>query len=61
MVDVHGSSAGGDVMHLICRLNWHDHLIERWRDIMGGSSLCYATTVISLATLSIEMEKITCF
>ena len=42
-------------MYLICHVTSHDHLIERAYKCMGGSSLCYDTTLISLATISIVM------
>ena len=45
----HGSSAGGDKMCLIFHVISHDRFIERACKYMGGWSLCYITTLISLA------------
>ena len=42
-------------MYLICHVTSDDHLIERACKLMGGNSLCYVTTPISLATISIVM------
>ena len=43
---VHGSSAGGDILCLICHVTLHDHLIERPCKFMGVSSLQHVTTLI---------------
>ena len=34
-------------MYLICHMTSHDHLIERACEFMGGSSLCYVTTLMT--------------
>ena len=47
-------------MYLICHVTSDDHLIERACKRMGGNSLCYVTTPISLATISTVMVEI-CF
>ena len=43
----HGSSAGGDIMYLICNVAFYDQLIEGSCKFMGGSILQYLTTLIS--------------
>ena len=45
-------------MYLICHVTSHDHLIERACEFIGGNSLCYVTTLISLVTISIVMVVI---
>ena len=45
-------------MYLICHVTLHDHLIERACEFIGGNSLCYVTTLISLVTISIVMVVI---
>ena len=45
-------------MYLICHVTSHDHFIERACEFIGGNSLCYVTTLISLVTISIVMVVI---
>ena len=44
-------------MFLICHMTSPDHLIERACEFMGGNSLCYVTTLISLVTIGIVMVE----
>ena len=44
LVDVHGSSAGGDMMCFFCHVISHEHLIEGSCEFIGGSSLQYVTS-----------------
>lgn len=55
---VPGSSTNENVIHSICLVTSKDHLIERSCEFMGGSTLCYAITLISLVTVSIMMVEI---
>ena len=48
-------------MYLICHIAWHDHLIVRACEFLGGSSLCYFTMLISHVNISIVMEEIKYF
>ena len=57
---VHGSSAGGDIMHLVCHVTSHDHLIKGSCRFIGGSSLQYVTTVVSVVIISLVTLEI-CF
>ena len=45
-------------MYLICHVASLDHLIVRACEFIGGKSLCYITTLISLVTISIAMVEI---
>ena len=36
------------LMYLICYVTSHDHFIQRACEFIGGNSLCYVTTLISL-------------
>ena len=45
-------------MYFICHVTSDDHLIERVCKFMGASSLCYATLLINLVTISITMVVI---
>ena len=47
-------------MYLICQVASRDHLIEKACEFMGGNSLPYLTTLVSLVTISIVMIEI-CF
>ena len=47
-------------MYLICLMTSQDHFIERSYKFMDGSSLCYATMLVSLVAISIVMLEI-CF
>ena len=49
-----------NILHLICHVSLHDHLTEGSCKFMGGSSLQYVTTLISLASLSNVMVVNTC-
>ena len=48
------------MIYLVCHVTSHEHLIERAYEFMGGNSICYVTTLISLVAISIEMVEI-CF
>ena len=48
-------------MYLIFHVTSHDHVIERAREFVGGSTFSYVTTLISLVTLSIVMAEIKLF
>ena len=54
----YGSSAGGDIMYLICHVTSHNYLIERPCKFVGSSFLCYATTLIILVTINIVIVEI---
>ena len=41
-----------------CHVTSHDHLIEGSCEFMGGSSLQYITTLISLVTISIVIVEV---
>ena len=58
LVCVHESSAGGDVMYVICHMTSQDHLIEKACEFTGGNSLRYITRLITLLTISIRMVEI---
>ena len=45
-------------MYLICHMPSHDHLIEGLWKFLGGSSLRYVTTLISLAIISTVILEI---
>ena len=55
---VRRSSAGGDMMYLICHMYSHDQLIDSLYKFMGGSFLQYVTTLISLLTITSVIMKI---
>ena len=44
-------------IYLICHVISHDQLIERVCKFMGENALCYATTLMSLVTISIVMVE----
>ena len=60
LVGVHMSSAGGDIMYLICHLISHDHLTEGSCRFMGGSSLQHDTILASLVTTRTAIVEIQC-
>ena len=45
-------------MYLICQVASRDHLIEKACVFMGGNSLSYLTTLVSLVTICIVMIEI---
>ena len=45
-------------MYLIYHATSHDHLIKEPWEILGGSSLQYVTTLISLVTINIVIVEI---
>ena len=58
---VRGSSAGGDMMYLVCYMYSHDQLIDSFCKFMGESSLQYVTMLISLLTITSVIMEIECF
>lgn len=55
---VHGSSATGDIMYLICYDTSRDHLIKGVMSIDGWKPSRYVTTVRSLVTTDIVIVGI---
>ena len=47
-------------MQLICHVTSYDQIIDSSCEFMGGSALCYLTTLENLVTKSIGMVEI-CF
>ena len=55
---VHGFSASGDIMYLICHVTSHDYPTKRSCEFVGGSSFWYVITLIRLVAFSIVMVDI---
>ena len=55
---VHGSSAGGYIIYLICNVTSHEQLIDRAWEFTGENSLCYVTTLIRIVNITIATVEI---